>query len=68
MQIDFREREAAIRLVELLISKELVAVFESAAEASRKTGISDIQIRKVCQGKGITAGGYYWNYRKAGDA
>lgn len=48
--------------------KELIAVFESAAEASRKTGISDIQIRKVCQGKGITAGGYYWNYRKVGDA
>lgn len=48
--------------------KNLIDVFESAAEASRKTGISDIQIRRVCQGKNITAGGYYWNYRKEGDA
>ena len=46
----------------------LINVFESAAEASRKTGVSDIQIRRVCQGKNITAGGYYWNYRKEGGA
>lgn len=49
-------------------NKEIIAIYESAAEASRQTGISDIQIRKVCQGKDITAGGYYWRYRKDGDA
>jgi group I intron endonuclease len=45
----------------------LVAVYESASDASRITGISDIQIRKVCGGKGMTAGGYKWKYQKEGD-
>ena len=38
--------------------------YESAAEASRQTGITAGQIRKVCQGKGLTAGGYKWYYEK----
>lgn len=38
--------------------------YESAAEASRQTGITALQIRKVCQGKGLTAGGYKWYYEK----
>lgn len=42
---------------------KIIAVYTSAAEASRQTGISAIQIRKVCQGKGLTAGGYYWEYK-----
>ena len=48
--------------------KETIAIYESAADASRQTGISVTQIRKVCQGKGYTAGGYYWRYRKEGGA
>ena len=36
--------------------------YESSAEAERQTGISAITIRKVCQGKGKTAGGYVWKY------
>lgn len=41
--------------------------YESAAEASRQTGITASQIRKVCQGKGLTAGGYKWYYEKGDD-
>ena len=40
----------------------LLNTYESASEASKKTNISDTQIRKVCQGKGRTAGGYIWKY------
>lgn len=42
---------------------QIVEIYESAAEASRKTNISATQIRNVCQGKGYTAGGYYWSYK-----
>lgn len=41
--------------------------FESSKEAERQTGISSVQIRKVCQNKGKTAGGYVWRYMKEGD-
>lgn len=44
-----------------------VADYESASMASKITGISDIQIRKVCSGEGMTAGGYIWKYKKEGD-
>lgn len=39
-------------------------IYESAAEASRQTGIDATQIRRVCQGKSLTAGGYKWYYEK----
>lgn len=38
--------------------------YESAAEAARQTGINAICIRKVCQGKQNSAGGYRWKYKK----
>jgi DNA invertase Pin-like site-specific DNA recombinase len=41
--------------------------YNSAAEASRKTGINDACIRKACQGKANTAGGYKWYYTKGDD-
>ena len=37
-------------------------VFESIGEASRKTGINDGNISKVCLGKRKTTGGYHWEY------
>ena len=43
-------------------TNQIVGIYESVAEASRQTNISDGQIRKVCQGKGKTAGGYKWQY------
>lgn len=43
---------------------KLVAIFSSAAEANRKTGISVSSISTICRNKGInnrkTAGGYMW--------
>ena len=41
----------------------VIQTYESAAEAARQTGINATQIRKVCQHKGITAGGYKWRYQ-----
>ena len=38
--------------------------YESAAEAARQTGINATCIRKVCQGKQNSAGGYMWKYKK----
>ena len=68
---DVKPRKGQIykqKVEQLNKNKEAIAVYESAADASRQTGISATQIRKVCQGKGYTAGGYYWCYRKDGDA
>ena len=49
---------------EELEKQKKIAIFKSAAEASRQTNISSAQIRKVCQNKGLTAGGYKWQYNE----
>lgn len=41
---------------------ELNKTFNSAMEASRELGISDISIRQCCKGRVYTAGGYHWCY------
>ena len=38
----------------------LVKEYVSAAEASRQTGVDFSDIRKVCRGSRISAGGYKW--------
>ena len=43
-------------------TNEIINTYKNAAEARKITDISDAQIRKVCQGKGYTAGGYKWKY------
>lgn len=53
-----RQKQAVIQILE---DKEIE--YESAAEASRQTGISDVCIRRVCKGKSLTAGGYKWKYK-----
>lgn len=40
----------------------LINEFPSVAEASRQTGINNIQA--VCKGNRVTAGGYIWSYYK----
>lgn len=45
-------------------TNSVLAIFESAADAERKTGIKAGQIRKVCQGKGNTAGNFKWKYQE----
>lgn len=39
-----------------------INTFKSTHEASRKTGISQSSIVKVCKGKRKSAGGFQWNY------
>ena len=44
------------------LSGEVIATFESAAEASRVTGVDSSSISKVCRGRQKTAGGFKWRY------
>ena len=37
-------------------------VYNSALIAKKKTGICNASIRKVCNGKQKTAGGYHWEF------
>ena len=37
-------------------------IFESLSDAQRKTGVSNSNIGKVCNGSRMTAGGYHWKY------
>ena len=43
---------------------ELLAVYFSARETHRQTGVSYKQISKVCNGKAKTASGYFWSFKK----
>lgn len=45
-----------------LFSGMTIETYGSFQEAERETGIPHQNIRKVCQGKRITAGGYSWEY------
>lgn len=42
----------------------IVAIFESAADAGRKLNICDVPIRKCCRGLEKTYMGYAWRYKK----
>lgn len=46
------------------LENNLINTFKTAAEAERQTGINSIVIARVCKGKGKTAGGYIWKYKK----
>lgn len=41
-------------------NNEIINEYSTYSEAKRATGISDLQISKVCRGKYKTAGGYKW--------
>lgn len=43
-------------------TNETINIYESVSEANRQTGINQTSIRKVCNNKGKTAGGYKWEY------
>ena len=45
---------------------EKIAIFESAAEADRITGISAATIRNCCKGKQKTSGKFIWKYEGDG--
>lgn len=44
------------------INNNIINVFNSSREASRKTGICQSGISKSCKNKNVTAGGYLWRY------
>lgn len=44
------------------LSARLINVFESAKEATMKTGICKANISHCCRGRVKTAGGYIWRY------
>lgn len=43
---------------------EIINEFNSIASAEKITGVSKATICKVCNGKGKTAGGFKWKYKK----
>lgn len=49
-----------IGVVQLTVNWEFVAEYENAHAAQKATGISNGNIRRVCNGKGHLAGGYRW--------
>ena len=46
-----------------IICIETQIIYESIAEAQRKTGINHSHISETCNGKRKTSGGYHWKYR-----
>lgn len=57
----------AVKQIDL--NGNLIAIYESCAEAERKTGIPNTNIIKVCKGEGgrKQAGGYCWQYEEVGE-
>ena len=43
---------------------ELIQIYSSLKEASEKNNIAKSTISNVCNGKGLTAGGFIWRYKK----
>jgi len=50
------------RVIQYSILGEQIAVYESVAEASRKSGISKSYIARVCRGERNSSGGFIWKY------
>jgi len=49
-------------VVQLTVCGEYVAMFSSAHEAERDTGVRNGNIARCCAGNGKSAGGYKWQY------
>lgn len=46
------------------LQNNLIAIYESGAEASRQTGVNSKGISLVCLGKRKTAGGFIWRFQE----
>ena len=44
------------------LDDELVEIYPAASVASRETGVSAPGIRKVCNGKQLQSGGFFWQW------
>ena len=48
------------RVIQMDKDRNVIAEYDSALDAQRKTGISNASINHVCNGDRYTAGGYFW--------
>ncbi|MFD1616089.1 MULTISPECIES: NUMOD1 domain-containing DNA-binding protein [Flavobacteriaceae] len=55
---DLRKKQ----VVQYSLSGKQIAVYESVAEASKKTGVSKTCISRVCRNEREQSGGYKWSY------
>ena len=46
---------------------KLIAIFTSAIDAEKNTGVKAGNIRQCCSGRSKTAGGFIWKYKKEGE-
>lgn len=53
---------AASSILQIDINEIIIAEYESAAEAARRTGVERRNICSVCAQQRKTAGGYRWRY------
>jgi hypothetical protein len=49
-------------VIQISLDREIIACYESASDASRKTGISKTCITRCCRGEREKSGGYIWKY------
>jgi hypothetical protein len=56
--VDQRKKEVG----QHFLDGELVAIYSSVSEASRKTGISKTCIARCCRGERKDSGGFLWKY------
>lgn len=64
LSISARKQDSQCKAVQQLSSdtKEVVAIFFSAGDAHRQTGINQSSISHACHGKIKSAGGYCWKF------
>lgn len=58
-------RDLKPHIIQLTLDGEVVAEYQRITEACDKTGVATSVIRRVCEGKGKTGGGYRWKFREA---
>jgi group I intron endonuclease len=57
-----QQTSANVAVNQYTITGTLLASFISAKDASRSTGVDNVQISRCCNGTYATAGGYIWEY------
>ena len=59
-----RRPGVARKVIQMDLNANTIAVFKSAMDASKQTGVSESSIWKVCNGKANSSCGYMWAYIK----
>ena len=57
----------SITVIQYDINNNIIKIWKNAKEASIKLNLDDSSIRKCCNGKRKTCGGFIWKYYKEGD-